>query len=203
MSDIHHAVELVRKAEYGLRDLMRQALEQHRYRDLGEIAQLADTLADLTGRAEIAVNVVHGSARPSSSSSALPRSAAAKPTPRASQRDEYPRFERDEDKLVKIAWSKKERREYEHRASNDAVLRVAKRLACDVKPGSIFSMDKLMPFKDDNGNDIPSYQAYLALAWFRDLGSVEQRGKEGYVVLEGALSTDRVTQAWGVLHSRK
>jgi len=203
MSDLHRAVDLVRKAENGLRDLMRQALEQQRYRDLGEVAPLADTLADLVRRAESVTETVDVSARPATLPIPSLRSVTVKTTPRASQRDEYPRFERDGDKLVKIAWSKKDRREYEHRASRDAVLRVSERLASEVKPGSIFSMDKLIPFKDDSGNDIPSYQAYLALAWFRDLGSVEQRGKEGYAVLDGSLSTQRVEKAWDVLHSRR
>jgi len=204
VSDLTHAVDLVRKTEYGLRDLMRQALEQHRYRDLGELAPLADTLADLVRRAESdAELVVVASTRSTSSLTPAPRAIPPKPTSRPNMADEYPRFERDRDKLVKIAWSKKDKREYEHRAPRDAVLRIAERLSSEVRPGTAFSMDQFVPFKDDVGNDIPSYQAYLALAWFRSLGSVEQRGKEGYAISDGELSAKRVEQAWNVLQSRK
>jgi hypothetical protein len=205
MPDLILAIDLVRTAEYGLRDLMRRALEQQRYRDLGEVAPLADTLADLVRRAESGADAfaVVASGRPITASAPAPRAVPAKAPSRVNARDEYPRFERDGDKLVKIAWSKKDKREYEHRAPHDAVLRVTERLALDVRPGTAFSMDKLMPFKDNEGNDIPSYQAYLALAWFRDLGSVEQRGKDGYAVKDGELSVERVEQAWNVLHSRK
>ncbi len=205
MSDLIRAIDLVRNAETGLRDLMQQALEQKRYRDLGEVAPLADTLADLVRRAQSNAEsvAVVSSARTAPLNTSASRSVQSKTPSRGTARDEYPRFERDGEKLVKIAWSKKDKREYEHRAPRDAVLRVAERLATDVATRTVFSMDKLMPFKGDGGSDIPSYQAYLALAWFRELGFVEQRGKEGYAVADGELSIERVQQAWNVLHCRE
>lgn len=193
MSDLHRAIELVRGAEHGLRDLMRRAIEQQRYRDVAEIAPVADTLADLVRRTDAEHGALVGA--PITAAPAVPV-AMEKAQPRSSSRDEYPRFERDGDKLVKVGWSKKDKREYEHRAPHETVHCVASRLASAVRPGKVFSMDKLMPFKDNAGADIPSYQAYLALAWFRDLGSVEQRGKEGYVVSGGSPLPESVEHAW-------
>jgi hypothetical protein len=117
--------------------------------------------------------------------------------------DEYPRFERDEEKLVKVAWSKKDRREYEHRAPHDVVNVVAASILGVGRPGKVFSMEDLMPFKTAAGAEIPSYQAYLALAWFRSLGLVEQRGKNGYAAVTGALNISAIEQAWSALPSQK
>jgi hypothetical protein len=110
----------------------------------------------------------------------------------------YPRFERHGDKLVKIAWSKKDRREYEHRASAEVIFRVAELFQSDRAPATPFKMDTLMPFKTRSGAEIPSYQAYLALAWFRSLGAIEPRGENGYaIVVDNLRST--VGDAWNNL----
>src|SRR5207249_1622479 len=97
---------------------------------------------------------------------------------------------------------KKDKREYEHRAPRAVVFRVAELLASSVLPGTPFAMDRLIPLKDSDGVDVPSYQVYLALAWFRSLGSVEQRGKEGYAILDGALDEVSLDQAWKRVDSR-
>lgn len=204
MRDIERAIEIVRKAEEGLRELMQQALTAQRYGDVGGVAPLADALAELL-RFSVAAgpgSLTSKSGIGSRGSSVLSPTAVgggAKPTVRD---DDYPRFERDGDKLVKIAWSKKDKREYEHRAPRATVLRVAEILSDSKTPGSAFAMDKLMPFKLKNGDDIPSYQAYLALAWFRALGVVEQRGKDGYAMTNGALDRARVEDAWRSVRSR-
>lgn len=196
MSDFARAIDLVRKAENGLRDLMRQALDQQHYRELAEIAPLADTLADLVRRSPTEPVSPNNSTRPASGLQSVGRPPSVKPQSRATAREEYPRFERDGDKLVKIAWSKKDKKEYEHRTPREAVFRVAELIAAGVKPGRPFRMDKLIPFKDTAGNEIPSYQAYLALAWFRKLGAVEERGKDGYALVDGGLDAARLSEHW-------
>ena len=40
---------------------------------------------------------------------------------------------------------------------------------------------------------------YLALAWFRNIGAVEQRGKDGYAVIGDQLQSANVTKAWANL----
>jgi hypothetical protein len=200
--EVSRAIQVVRRAEQDLRELMREALDHQQYRQLAAIAPIADAISDIVRRAE---STAEPSAATTSklAASAPVSTRTVRPQAKTTARDEYPRFERDGDKLVKIAWSKKDKREYEHRAPRNAVFCVAERLATDIKPSSVFSMDTLMPFKDADGNDIPSYQAYLALAWFRTLSAVDQRGKEGYSVTDGLLSPKHVDEAWNALKSRK
>jgi len=52
-----------------------------------------------------------------------------------------------------------------------------------------------MPFKSRSGAEIPSYQAYLALAWFRSLGAVEPRGDNGYAIVVDGLRR-AIENAW-------
>lgn len=200
MSDRSRANDLVKRAETGLRELMGKALAEKRYRDLAAVAPLADGLAELLASASGAAETLTGSA----ASSIAPRGVrTASPVAPGSRRpakdDDYPRFKRDGDKLVKIAWSKKDRKPYEHRAPKATVFRVAEILCGVVRPGHVFRMDKLLPFKDTAGKEFPSYQAYVALAWFRKMGAVEEKGKDGYAVVDGLLEREQLSETWQAL----
>ena len=127
--------------------------------------------------------------------SSLPTARPAKGRP---PEDLYPRFLRRGDELVKIGWSKKDRKEYAHRAPRpalDAVLATLKRIASD---GSAFTSDNLSLLKDPaRGTVIPLYQVFVALAWLRKLGLVKQHGKKGGYTLTPKRSLDAtVAAAW-------
>lgn len=190
-------LQLVRDAESELRQMMRQAIAEQRYADLSNLASLAKELADLLDRHLrkddlAAESVIRGeSTVPKSATRTVLKARRVGP-----QSSGYPRFERDGSKLVKIGWSKRERAEYEHRAPRDAVFRVANVLMKTVGPGKVFMMDTVLPFKDSKEREIPAYQAYLALAWFRSIGAAEQRGKEGYVLMNGHLQPTALEKAW-------
>jgi hypothetical protein len=205
MSDLERAIGIIHGAEVQLKELMERALSEQRYRDLAVVAPLAEAVGAL-GRAhsqkEIpspasAMPEVPGVAlAPAAESHVAASSVAAKSKARAY---DYPQFKRDGEKLVKVGWSKKDRREYEHRAPRAAVFAVAKILCSSKKPREVFSMDEMLPFKGDGSEEIPSYQAYLALAWFRNIGAVEQRGKDGYAIIDDQLQVSNVTKAWANL----
>jgi hypothetical protein len=207
MDDIQQAIEIVRQAEGRLNAIIQQALTGQRYGDVARVADMADTLAQLLQRQQPAdassQRVISVSQHPSNNAPTTAQNAASSTSQiqtRPSRKgDDYPRFERDGDKLVKIGWSKKDRREYEHRAPRDAVFAVAESLQSRIPAGRIFTMEKVLPFKYPDGNEIPSYQSYLALKWFQAISAVEQKGKDGYVVLNGSLSPPRLEQVWSSL----
>jgi hypothetical protein len=194
------AEEAISEAEARLRQLMETALAKQRYVDVAKLAPLADGLLNVLKVARngdshlpaLLPDADLASDRRTKSSGAGDLFASG--GSRTSE-GSYPRFERQGDRLVKIAWSKKDRREYEHRATANIILRVAELFERDRAFGTPFMMDSLMPFKTRTGVDIPSYQAYLALAWFRSLGTIEPRGKDGYVVVVENLKS-RIESAW-------
>ena len=212
MTDFSKAKDLLRGAESALRDIMQAALAEERYSDLAEVAPLASALA----------NVLQGiAARAGSGNATVPSVPTAedisgrivrralvarqiRPNSRekSARREEYPRFEQDSDKLVKVGWSKKDQAEYEHRAPKETVFRIAEILNSTIASGKVFAMDRLMPFKNIDGSEIPSYQAYLALGWFRVLGAVQERGKEGYIVVNDKLDASHLDGAWELARGR-
>ena len=111
--------------------------------------------------------------------------------------DQYPRFARRGDELLKIAWSKQERKEYTHRAPRaalDAVVRQLKQLAA----AGTFTSDDLSLLKDPaTGRVFPLYQIFVVLAWLRKLGLVKQHGrKTGYTLLTDRPLDDTINAAW-------
>jgi hypothetical protein len=114
---------------------------------------------------------------------------------------DYPRFMRRGDELVKIAWSKSDQAEYQHRAPRRAVEAVVARLNALGVSGSAFGSEDLSPLKDvKSGGIFPTYQIFVALAWLRKLGLVIQEGrKSGYTIRRDVSLDEEVAKVWGEL----
>jgi len=95
----------------------------------------------------------------------------------------YPRFARRGDQLVKFGWSKREKNEYEHKAPRQVPLNLARVAATAGKDGRIFQVNALLPLSDPtDGGEIPDYQVYLVIAWWRSIGLLDQHGRQGYSI---------------------
>jgi hypothetical protein len=110
----------------------------------------------------------------------------------------YPLFYRDRDTLIKVGWSKSQGGEYEHRAPKAVVDALAQAIM-RAGPGEPTSMETLLPLRDDRGGEMPSYQAYLALAWLRACGAVRRHGQDGYSMTRRFASRDAIETLWGEL----
>lgn len=114
----------------------------------------------------------------------------------------YPRFIRSGDLLIKVGWSKKTRKEYQHKAPYTAVEAFAGHLLKHTRDGKPFTMEDLMPIPDEaNGGELPGYQAYLVLAWLRSNEAVAKQGREGYVANHAMLGEKALSQSWQALSS--
>src|SRR5688572_17229092 len=107
------AVAVLTETQERLRELLAAALQAHAYQEVASIAGYAEQVSKL----------LNGSGTPNRRISlhSQPVPAADAPTGKSRSRKTLPRFERDGDRLVKVAWSKKERAEYEHRAPRHIV----------------------------------------------------------------------------------
>ena len=82
---------------------------------------------------------------------------------------------------MKVSWSKKERGEYQHKAARRVVELLAAAIAKRAANGRQFTSEDIFPLKDpEAGGEVPSYQAYAALAWFKASGFVRPHGRRGY-----------------------
>ena len=185
------AVEIIRSCEATLRRLLADAAEKGQYDIVLQLNEWARNLAEMTNAegAEAPLPPM----RVSAASEPEAKPAAAKKRRKTSKRSAkkdgrkagYPRFARQKDELVKSGWSKREREEYQHRAPFRFVEILTRRLSEVGAEGHLFTSEDLFPLRDpDDGREVPSYQAYLCLAWLRNEGLVVQQGRRGYTVPE-------------------
>ncbi len=127
----------------------------------------------------------------------------SKPTPPAKRRGAktatgaYPAFFRDADALIKVGWSKKGRREYEHRAPFRILESVANRVEALTAAQNRFSVEDLVPLKDPvSGDEVPSYQTYLCIGWLRQCDLLEQHGRQGYSSKNRTGFRDAILRCW-------
>jgi hypothetical protein len=203
MGTIQDARGILAGADASLRQLMEAALREQRYSDVAEIAGLADGIARLLQGRPVEQATPHPSpvpftlSMPASSGSPTPKQSAKSP------KSQYPRFERDDDKLVKIGWSKKNKATYEHRSPHEAVIAFARHLSGTVTEGKVFAVEDLLPVPDvANGGEIPAYQVYLTLAWLQHVGAVAKKGRDGYVLRRGGLGNGTLDSFWASLPIR-
>lgn len=222
MKSVLKAQNLLREVEAKLNKMIAEALAKHSYGEVKELAGLADGLAALVHEAppadlptrtarQLAQLVMESSPDDGGAGTKKPTIARKKrSTKRPSERKPraktvpsgYPRFERDENRLVKVGWSKKNQKAYEHRVPREVLGSFVDHLATVVDEGQVFEVESLLPAEDQNGDEIPAYQIYVTLAWLRESGAVEKKGRDGYVLRDGSLADGGVSRYWDALPIR-
>ena len=114
----------------------------------------------------------------------------------STKRGAYPRFLRDQDNLVKIAWSKKKRKPYEHRAPKVIIHELLAAVRKQKGEGKLLQAADVLPLTHGNSEEYPSYQPYLALTWLRQAGLIAKRGRSGYVLKSGVATPENIESLW-------
>ena len=183
------AVEIFRRCESELRRLLAAAADTGDYDSVLKLTSWAKQLASLTASASGNTIAQKASITIGTTNSK-----------RSPKRMEYPRFGRRGDSLVKVGWSKREKKEYEHKALKRAVDVLISTLIRAGANGRIFKADDILPLADtDDGTEIPAYQVYLILAWLRNLGLIDQHGRQGYSITKPKELSGVVESAWQAL----
>jgi hypothetical protein len=203
MGKLQAAHQFIDAAEKQLRELIARAAADGDYVVISQLVEAAEGLRRTTKLLEDAhLGRPESQASPAAIEPAPAAAAANAPTIEAVRRTtkEYPRFERQGDRLIKVGWSKKDRAEYEHRTEKEVALAVSLYLA-EAPKEQTFRMDDLLPIEIEE-NEVPLYQAYLVLAWLRDRGLIGKQGKDGYQWLVGDFDEPAFEAAWGTTPRR-
>lgn len=117
---------------------------------------------------------------------------------RKSSKQKYPRFEVRNGAILRIGWSKKQKAEYEHRASRDTFDRTVAAMVRIAKTGvGPFTADQIIEGANDSKVSVPSYQVYVVIGLLRDHACVEQVGRDGYMIPEDL--SPRARNLWNQL----
>lgn len=183
------AVEILRRCESELRHLLAAAAGAGDYDSVLKLTSWAKQLAFLAASAS-------GNTIAQKTGITIGTTSSK----RSPKRMEYPRFGRRGDSLVKVGWSKSEKKEYEHKALKRAVDVLISTLIRAGANGRIFKADDILPLADTGDDtEIPAYQVYLILAWLRNLGLIDQHGRQGYSIAKPKELSGVVESAWQAL----
>jgi len=174
---IREVSELLTRTENTLQQLIEKSVVCGDYSAVQRIATVAAKISEIRGPLE--------QARPES----------MQPRFKRSSRKKYPEFEMVDDVLVKIGWSKTERREYRHKAPVALVHEVAGMFDDASGQGSSFRMEDVLPMNGSSGEEVPAYQVYLVLAWFRNEGFVSRNGRSEYKINDDRSLAEQVLDA--------
>jgi len=184
MDLISEATAVLRKAELSLKELVSRAASLGDYSSAVQIAGWAHVVSEET----------KGQPKKQTRSGKSPTEPYKRSARGADRKRDYPRFYRQGSRVVRVAWSKRERKEYEHKAPSTVLSSMMQRMIEKGGDGRIFPTEELLPLTDRDGSNYPSYQAYLAIALFKQAGLIEQHGRQGYSIrdaraFEGTVDT--------------
>ncbi len=199
------ATEVIERAEKEIAALASDAAAQRDYGRASMLLALAQQIRDAAHPIAATSNSSKGNGAVLGSAKIGPvtRPPASRVAPaRASARTGYPYFNREGDNLVKVGWSKSDRATYEHRSPRSVLERLGERVKQAGATGNRFTTEDLMPLHDQNGAELPSYQAYLCLAWLVSIGLLERHGRQGYTMAHIEDFDSILNGAWSELPAR-
>ncbi len=179
MEFLQRASALLRRTEAELRRILSDAATAGDYGSVVQVTAWARSLGDM-------LRATTPQARTTESGTAATRtSRKGQRVPRNQQSqmprgNGYPRFFRQGDRLVRVSWSRRDKKEYEHKAPIAALEALTISIAEKGADGRVFAMDELLPIRDSEGVEVPAYQAYAGLGLLRQVGLIEQHGRQGY-----------------------
>lgn len=184
---IAKALKILAKSEADLRALVASAADTGDYDAVLRITEWAKQLSAMSGSEAKWSDVNRGAAPPTAKRSVNAQAA-------------YPRFSKRGDQLVKTGWSKREKTEYQHKTPRQVAGVLARAVAEVGKDGRIFQVANLLPLTNSaDGSEIPDYQVYLVIAWWRTVGLLDQHGRQGYSLPKPSRLLESVESAWAEL----
>ncbi len=204
MDSVQKARSVLEAAEVSLRKIAAETLEAKRYADVAEIARLADGLSSLLAlsgsypsgdRVTSPTGRVAGDVEVAASGRASLKNAHVANA--GSRKGRYPKFVRDESRLMKIGWSKKKRHSYAHRSPKDSVMTVVEQLADRQSRRSFFRVEEVMPVRSAATKaNVPAYVVYMTVAWLQQGGVIRKGGREGYAIVPKGGFRQAAEQLW-------
>ena len=194
MEHLRHGVGVLRRAENSLRELVSKAAAGGDYQSVVRIAAWAQVVSDLVKKAPEAMTTPSATPEHTTSTPAGPKVDGS--PKRAVATDSYPKFLRHGDQLVRIAWSKKEKKEYQHKMPYAVLQALVASMAETAADGRVFSTDQFLPLRDADGAEVPNYQAYVGIALIKKMALIDQHGRQGYSIPRMAEFKDAVEAVW-------
>ena len=191
------AADVLRQAEVRLRALLSEAATSADYSSVVQIASWARALRDLTGSVSSETGSQTSTTPPPRKTGKLAAQTQRRKRSSPKDQESYPRFFRQGDQLIRIAWSKREKKEYRHKAPHAILKALVTALSEKGTDGRVFSTDEVLPVHDStDGSKVPDYQAYVVISLLKQTGLIDPHGRQGYSIPRLAQFKEDVDAVW-------
>jgi len=195
MGPVERATDLLRQTEDKLRALLSEAANSGDYSSVLTLAAWARSLNELVNSkasGEGKLNEV----QPAQRAKKPTPGAARNPAPHHSQNG-YPRFLRQGNQLIRIAWSKQKKKEYRHKVPYSILKLLASAMADKGQDGRVFSTEEFLPIHEsEDAAPVPNYQAYVGISLLKQAGLIDQHGRQGYSIPQISEFKNAVERIW-------
>lgn len=174
------AVQVLTQVETRLRELIAESASEGDYANVLQLTEWARSVTEMLNKSEGQFASTELPVVPEASGGT--KAEATQKPMHGRALEGYPRFFRQSDRLIRVAWSKREKQEYEHRAPLSLASTVTEAIAHAGAGGKVFTADEILPIKGASGDDIPNYQVYAVIALLKRFHLIDQHGRQGYSV---------------------
>lgn len=204
MRRIERAAEAIRAAENAVASLVSEAGQEREWDEASTFIEIGRRLRNLVDELSAARKESPQSFTADMPSPAVALNVKSPPAPKSHKKAVYPQFFKEGEMLVKVAWSKSQRSEYEHKSPRRVLILLVDSLLKVGSKGKRLTMDKVLPLHDTEnaGAEMPDYQGYVCLAWLRHEGLIQQHGRSGYSIPKPGGLAKSTVDCWERLKSR-
>ena len=166
------------KAEHDLQEIIAESAKEGDYRSVDIARIAAANLRELSTH----ISEPTSSKKNNSPVQKTEANVQRRKSKKIPAKKQYPKFELRKDSLVKIGWSKKQRREYTHKVPVIVFSHVVKTMVGMATGGAgpFMAEDIIEKLNDQQPEIIPSYQVYIVIGLLRQGNCIKQVGREGY-----------------------
>lgn len=189
-------IEILRKTESDLQQVIVEAAQARDYRGVDMARTAAVNIQNLRARILNPASKLE----PKSTNGMSP--VKRKGLPRKGTRSAYPKFLVKNDALIRVGWSKKQRREYTHKTPRFVFDGTVKAMAALSQSGAgPFTAEQIIEQVNSiESETVPSYQIYVVIGLLRKTNCIKQIGREGYRSPEAFVK--KAEKCWRKLSSK-
>jgi len=174
--DIEKILGILTKCESDLQEVIVEAAKEGDYRSVDMAKTAAVNVSNVKAR------IKNPSSKPQAKGVSVVSHRKRKSSSRKGGKSRYPKFNVKNDTLIRIGWSKKQKREYTHKAPKFVFEGTVKAMAALAQNGAgPFTAEEIIEQVNHMESEmIPSYQVYVVIGFLRARKCIVQVGREGY-----------------------
>ncbi|MCK4795529.1 MAG: hypothetical protein KAV87_67990 [Desulfobacteraceae bacterium] len=190
-------IEILNKTESDIQKVIIEAAQAGDYRSVDMARAAAVNIKNI--RTQISNPASKAEIRPAKSVARIEKKASTKKR----KKSDYPKFKVKNETLIRIGWSRKQRREYTHKAPRFVFEQTVKAMTALSQSGAgPFLAENIIEQANSNESEaIPSYQIYVIIGLLKQTNCIKQVGRDGYIIPQDLVK--KTEEKWVELSNRR